>query len=61
MLGEKITFSFLMQEACTIEDIGHQLSAASYIFMKRGIYFMVDCKTHETEYVSPTEEVLYLT
>jgi len=50
-----------MQEACTIDDIGHQLSAASYTFMKRGKYFMVDCKAHETEYVSPNEGVLFST
>jgi hypothetical protein len=50
-----MTFSFLIQEACTIDDIGHQLSAASCTFMKRGKYLIVDCKVHETEYVSPTE------
>lgn len=57
MLGDKITFSFLIHEACTIDEIGHQLSAASYTVMKRGKYFTVDCKAHETEYVSPTEEI----
>lgn len=57
MLGEKIAFSFLIQEACSIDDIGHQLSAASYTVMKRGKYFMFHCKAHETEYVSPTEGV----
>lgn len=57
MLGDKIAFSFLIQEACAIDDIGHQLSAASYTVMKRGKYFMVDSKAHETEYDSPTEGV----
>ena len=57
MLGDKITLSFLIQEACTINDIGNQLSAASYTFMKRGKYFMFDFKVHEIEYVSPPEAV----
>jgi hypothetical protein len=49
--------SFLFQETCNIEDIGHQSSAASYTVMKWGKHFVIDCKVHETEYVSSTEEV----